>query len=389
MAITGSDKMKFSNFILCGLLAIFISSNVDASKQVSGLSIVSVKAQVIPALQLLVGGTVIAHKSVILSAQLPGRIVNISGEEGDHFKKGDLLVKINDNELLAKRRTAIAQLASASSAVHNASVQFSRQIISPSTSNKAPGGMGMPGMFDQIITNPMADMMGTRDYGIERRADITATRFQLDQAYNALEQTRAQIQQIDTKLRDTQSIAPFTGTIVKKNVEIGDTVQPAQTLLIYEDLNTLQIISDIPNRLIHNLYTGQSVEAKIDTYNQPVNVRVVKIFPTSDPLKHTTRVKFAVPANEHISSGNYAEVKIPLSNKITKKQLLVPATAVITRGGLPSVFVINKDKKVELHLVRIGDSLPSGDVVILYGVNEGQKILDKPASYVTSGFQLK
>jgi RND family efflux transporter MFP subunit len=382
-------KMKFFYYILMGFVVFFASSNVYADEQTMELTIIPVKALSTPSAQLLVGGTVIAHKSVVLTAQLPGRIISISGEEGDQFKKGDLLVKINDDELLAKRQTAVAQYMSAMSAVHNARVQFSRQIISPSTSNKAPGGMGMPGMFDQMFTNPMADMMGTRDYGFERRADITATRSRLDQAHHALEQARAQIQQIDTKLRDTQSIAPYSGTIVKKAIEIGDTVQPGQSLLTYEDLNTLQIIVDVPSRLIQNLHQDQLLQAKIDGAKNIINVRVIKIFPTSDPIRHTTRVKFALPRNRFITPGNYAEVKIPAANASTQQHLFVPATAVIKRGGLPSVFVLNENNRIELHLVRVGDIFPSGDIEILYGVKEGQKILDKPAPYITSGFQLK
>ena len=247
----------------------------------------------------------------------------------------------------------------------------------------------MPGMFDQIFTNPMADFMGTRDYGFERGADIVATRSRMEQAYHGVEQARAQIRQIDTKLRDTQSIAPFTGTIVKKAVEIGDTVQPGQTLLVYEDLNSLQIIVDVPSRLIHNLQQQQIVSAKIDAYGQEIKVQVSKIFPTSDPVRHTTRVKFTLAPNKNISPGNYAEVSIPISQASGQKQLLLPITAIVERGGIPSVFVLNNQKIVELHLVRLGDILPSGDVVILYGVQAGQKILDKPPSYITSGYQFK
>jgi len=395
--------MKLSYYILVGICLFLIlptyhvsasTTNISPPKlSKQSISIVPVKSISLPASRLLVGGTVVAKKSVVLTAQLPGRIIHISGEEGDKFSQGTMLVKINDDELLAKRHTAVMQLANANSAVHNASVQLNRQIISPSTSNRAPGGMGIPGMFDQIFTNPIANMMGTRDYGVERHADFISTRSRLDQAYNAVQQAHAQIRQIDTKLRDTQSIAPFTGTIVKKAVEIGDTVQPGQTLLVFEDLDSLQIIVDIPNRLIQNLSTDQSISAQIDGYSQEVMVKVAKIFPTSDPIRHTTRVKFTLTKNAHISPGNYAEVRIPIAKKKSKhtarKTLIVPATAVIERGGLPSIFVLKSDKRVELHLVRVGDILPSGDVIILFGVEDGQLIIDKPPSYMTSGYQVK
>jgi len=376
--------------LLFSIASSFASSDNPPTPSIAKkkLSIVPVNSVAVPANRLLVGGTVVAKKSVVFTAQLPGRIISIAGEEGDKFKAGSLLVKINDDELLARRHTAVMQLANANSAVQNANVQFSRQIISRSSTNKAPGGMGMPGMFDQVFTNPMADMMGTRDYDMERHADIVAVRSQLEQAYNAVQQAHSQIRQIDTKLRDTQSIAPFSGTIVKKAVEIGDPVQPGQTLLVYEDLDLLEIIVDVPSRLIQNLHRGQSVGAKIDGYPQDIIVTVNKIFPTSDPVRHTTRVKFTLQNNQFISPGNYAEVRIPVASESSKQSLLIPASAIIERGGLPSVFVVSNNR-IELHLVRVGDLLPSGDVVVLYGVKDGQYIIDKPPSYITSGYEIK
>ena len=130
--------------ILTSLLTLSSSIIYSQEREKIPLSISPVKAFTIPANRILVGGTVEAHKSVVLSAQIPGRIVIISGEEGDHFKQGDLLVKINDDELLAKRQTAVAQFATAASAVNNAGVQFRRQIVSPSTTKMHREEWGCP-----------------------------------------------------------------------------------------------------------------------------------------------------------------------------------------------------------------------------------------------------
>ena len=381
--------MRFHYSLIIIVLLILFSSLAYPGQYGSSLSIVPVKTVSIPANRLLIGGTIAAYKSVILSAQIPGRIVSIAGEEGDHFKQGILLVKINDDELLSRRQSALAQFAAASIAVNNAGVQFHRQIVSPSTSNNAPGGMGIPGMFDQLVTNPMSEIMGTRDYDVERRADIFASRAQLDQAHHALQQARAQIQQIDANLRDTMSIAPFDGVIVAKNIEIGDTVQPGQTLLVYEDLSRLQIHIDVPGRVIYNLQEGQLLNARVDGLDDEIQVKITKIFPTSDPLRHTTRVELALPEANHAAPGNYAEVWIPASQAAMKKRLLVPSSAVIKRGGMPSIFVVNRDKRVELRLARLGDLLPSGDRVILYGVKENEQVIDKPPAFITSGYEIK
>ncbi len=380
----GGGEVRISFYLL--VISLILTSSYVYSETLESLSVIPVKTLPIPANRLLVSGSVAARKSVVLTAQTPGRITVILGEEGDRFKKGDFLVKINDDELLARRQTALAQFTSASIAVNNAGVQFNRQISSRSTSNRAPGGMGMPGMFDQLFTNPMSDMMGTRDYDVERGADIFASRAQLDQAHQALQQARAQIQQIDTKLRDTLSIAPFDGVIVKKSIEVGDTVQPGQPLLIYEDISELQIVADMPSRLVKSIREGQDLSARIDGINTQVEVKVSKIFPTSDPVRHTTPVKFSLPVTTDVSPGNYAEVWIPVSKGVSKKRFLVPSSAIVTRGGLPTIFVVDQQNQVELRLVRVGRLLSSGEVVIDYGVSETDRVLDKPPAFITSGY---
>lgn len=380
--------MRLYYYLMTVVILVFFSMFAHAQEQ-QNLSLVSVKIQSVPANRLLVGGTVAAHKSVVLSAQMPGRIVSIAGEEGDRFKQGNLLVKINDDELQAQRQTALAQFNTATIAANNASIQHHRQLVSPAVSNRAPGGMGMPGIFDQVFTNRMSDMMGTRDYGVERGADIFAARAQLDQAHQAVQQARSQIQKIDTKLRDTMSIAPFNGVIVTKNIEVGDTVQPGQALLVYEDLDVLEIVVDVPGRLVDKLSEGQLVNARIDGVDGEVAVKVSRIFPTSDPIRHTTRVELTLPDSKHISPGNYAEVSIPVSKSAEKKRLLIPVSAVVERGGIPSVLVVNKQNKVELRLARLGNILPSGEVVVLYGVKENEQVIDKPPAFITSGYEIK
>lgn len=172
-----------------------------------------------------VGGTVIPYKEVTLSAQLPGRVTRLAGIEGDTFKKGTLLVLLDTAELVAKRREAEAQLYSADAQLRNAGVQYNRELWSPK-SDASPGGMGVPNLFDQMFTRPMESMGGQREYGAERYSDVYSSEVQIQEAQSAMARMQATIQQIDAKLRDARSIAPFDGVIMKKFVEIGDTVQP-------------------------------------------------------------------------------------------------------------------------------------------------------------------
>ena len=182
------------------------------------------------------GGTVIPFKDVMFSAQIPGRIRSIAGEEGDQFDEGVELIAINDDDLLAKRRAAFANLNNAEAALRNAGVQYSREVISPygGEANDSMGGMGS---MMKGFTNPMQGMMGGNSSpGMDRHAQLYQQGTIVQQARGQLIGAQSAIQEIDTKIRDAKSIAPFDGVITKKFVEVGDPVQPGQPVIKDADL---------------------------------------------------------------------------------------------------------------------------------------------------------
>lgn len=336
-----------------------------------------------------VGGKVAAHKSVMLSAQLPGRVVGIYGDEGDFFEKGAILLSLDETQLRAKRREAESQWHSANAALSNAMVQRNQILTSPGSSLDTPGGMGMPGLFDQMFTKPMSGMFGKRDYRTERGARVYSSSTQVTQAAQALEQANASIAQIDTRLRDSRSIAPFDGVIVEKHVEEGDTVQPGQLLLSFEDVSQLQIVADIPVKLAHVLRENDQLLARIDVGDVLTGVVVDNIFPKADPAQHTVRVKFNLPDDIKSATGTYAEVYLPDPDANTESTVIVvPETTITHRGGLPVIFVVDETHTTELRLVRLGRKLENGRQVIEYGLTKDDLVVDHPASWLISGSKL-
>ncbi len=379
-------KLRYCLFPILWFLFPLLSY-ADSPPDRQPLSIVSAQSRVVLTDYLPIGGTVAANRSVVLAAQIPGRVTRIAGEEGDRFQEGSLLVKINDDALRAQRQTAIVQYYAAVSAAGSARAQLHRKIESPSTSNPAPGGMGLPKLFDQIFTKPFSDAIGAQDSDVERHVDLFSTRSQADQAHHTVEQVLAQIRQIDSKLRDSVGVAPFDGTIITKQVEVGDTVQPGQPLLEFGELDTLKVRIDVPESLIHYLQEGQSLNIQGKNLKTGSQATVSRIFPTADPVRHTTPVELTIFAIQNIAPGNYVEVQVPLSKDAAKKQVLVPVTAVMDwGGGLSVVYIVNKSERVIRRLVRIGDILPSGEVTILFGVKAGERVIDQPPSNLKSGF---
>jgi len=336
-----------------------------------------------------IGGKVAARKSVMLSAQLPGRIVRIYGQEGDFFEKGSILLALDESELRARRREAESQWHSANAALSNAMVQRNQVLSSPGSSLDTPGGMGMPGLFDQMFTKPMSGMFGKRDYTVERGARVYSSSTQVTQAGQALQQANAAIEQIDSKLRDSRSIAPFDGVIVEKHAEEGDTVQPGQPLLSFEDVSQLQIAADIPVKLAHVLREGDQLLARIDVSDLLTGVVVDNIFPRADPAQHTVTVEFNLPETVQTATGTYAEVYLPDPDVNTDATVIVvPETAITTRGGLPVIFVVDETRIAQLRLVRLGRKLDNGSQVVDYGLTQNDLVVNHPASWLVSGSKL-
>ncbi|MCU7904964.1 MAG: efflux RND transporter periplasmic adaptor subunit [Candidatus Thiodiazotropha sp. (ex Epidulcina cf. delphinae)] len=330
------------------------------------------------------GGTVAPYKEVTLSAQLPGRVNFLAGIEGDAFHDGDRLVELDDSELMAKRQAALAQLANADAQLRNAGVQYNRELWSPK-SRSSTGGMGVPNLFDQMFTRPMEDAFGERDQGAERSADIFSSRTNIRRAQNTLYRVQAEIRAIDAKLRDAKSLAPFDGVIMKKFVEVGDTVQPGQPLLKYADVEYLQIVVDVPGRLRPGLSEGMMVWSELDVGDRKVPARVAQIFPMADAQRHTVTIKFDLPQGVS-APGMYAKVLVPDFNAPARSNPVIPDSAIRYNGSLPGVYVVGGDGKPMLRLIRVGEQLPDGFSTVLSGLRAGDRVLRNPPLGISAGW---
>jgi multidrug efflux pump subunit AcrA (membrane-fusion protein) len=321
----------------------------------------------------IVSGTVIPYKEVNLAAQIPGSVIFLAGREGQSFKAGEPLVAIDDSGIRAKREAAVASAMAAEATLRNANVQYSREIWSPRTGK--PTGMGFPSMMDQFFSPFTGQYAGPNNPWVERGADLYSSAHNVDAARSQLLAARAQIEEIDSKLRDARLVAPFDGVIAQRMVEIGTTVQPGQLLMRFAHVAYLRIQSEVPVRLLSSLSKGQVVSARVDV-GGGINVpaRVSQIFPVANQERHTVTVKFDLPKGVPGGPGMYAEVQLPDPAAQSMKVTSVPQDAVFQRGSLPAVIAV-KDGRTSLRLVRVGGPLSNGRVAILSGLEGNEQVI--------------
>lgn len=332
-----------------------------------------------------VGGSVIPYKEVTLSAQIPGRVTFLVGAEGTQAEQGAVLVAIDDDDLQAQKAAALAQIYNAEAALRNSQMQYSRELYSPRmNSPTSMPGMGAPGLFDQFFTRGFSNMIGQSSSGLERQADLYAQGVGINQAQSGLLTAQANLEAIESRLRDARQLAPFDGVILEKLVEIGDTVQPGMPLLKFAFIEYLRVEADVPVRLAAGLEEGMLVSARLDAGGADVVVRVAQIFPVADALRHTVKVKFDLPKGTPGGPGMYVEVTVPDSSVPARSQPAVPAEALVWRGSLPSVFVI-EDGRPSLRLVRVGYPLADGRLSVVSGLSGGEEVILNPPADLVSG----
>lgn len=368
-------RKKMFPAVLTALMATMAASESVAADS----NIITVQAGSIGATTTL-GGTVVPFKEVAFAAQMPGRIEFIAGVEGDWFKSGTVLVALDNDDLIAMRRSAQAALDTADVNWKNARVQYTRQVYSGSDYGGAENtGMGMPRMMDFMVTRPMTSMMGTDNPELTRRAKIYNQGTQIDQAQFARTQALAKLQELEAKLRDTKSIAPFSGVIVAKQIEKGNTVQPGMPLLTFADTRHLQIKVDIPARLMPGIQKDMIIPAKLDVGDTKIETKVAQIYPMADAQRHTVTVKLDLPKDAPGGPGMYAEVMIPDISTPIKNLPVIPKSAVIWRGSLPAILVaMDKSAEPQLRMIRLGGFVDDTTVSVLSGLSVGEQILASP-----------
>jgi RND family efflux transporter MFP subunit len=370
------------------LLTLLVAASLSLSAQMATAAIESVKIESYDAYVVL-GGTVVPYREVVLTAQVPGRVNYLGGIEGDRFNAGDLLVAIEDGDLQAQRRALVAGINKTQAGLANAQTEYQRELWNPQSRSvsKAPG-FAMPGMFDQTFSRPMGRIMGYEDDRVTRQADLYSRNSGVQQANADVMSAQASLEALDTKIRDARSQAPFSGLIIKKMVEAGDTVSPGQPLVKYAQSGHLCIEVNVPVRLMGKMERGDVVRAHLDQVGD-TQARVAQVYPVADAQQHTVKVKFDLPVGVSAGPGMYAEVMVPNAMDMREVMPVLPKSAIVKRGSLPSVYVVNSQDTLEMRVVRLGRDVGNDRIMVLSGVKEGERILTQPPKAAASGWVVR
>jgi RND family efflux transporter MFP subunit len=314
---------------------------------------------------LTASGYVVARRKAAVASKGTGRLVFLGVEEGDKVNKGQVIARLEDADVVAAREHARQNLRLAEADLYEAKKNLERT---------------------RILVEK--EMIAQAEY------DVAEARYK--RVVATIEAAKFALREADVAVQNTRIVAPFNGTVLKKNADVGEIVAPLAgaassraAVVTIADMSSLEVDADVSEANITRVMPDQPCEITLDAYPQRrYPGYVANIVPTADRAKATVLVK--------IKFKEYDQRVLPeMSAKITflaagsavntdsEPVLAVPAAAVAERDGRQVVFQITDNRAEEVPVI-VGRKL-GGSVEIKSGLKEGDKVIAKVDERIKAG----
>ena len=256
-------------------------------------------------------------------SQTAGRIVSINAEVGNQVRKGQLLAKMDDVNLVKTRM----------------------QFINDSTELSRLTELYKIGAVSQA------------DYDMAKLAlDITK------KTYNNL-------------LENTYLRSPINGVVTARNYDMGDMYSMAQPIFIVEQITPVKMLVNISESLFTQVHKGMEFDISVDAYpNEVFKGTVNLLYPTVNAATHTVPVEVICDnKDQRLRPGMFARVTATFG---INHNVVVPDVAVVKQQGSGEhfIYVLNADNTVTYTKVELGRRI-GNRYEILSGIKEGDRIV--------------
>jgi RND family efflux transporter MFP subunit len=280
-------------------------------------------------------GTVRAKLRASIQPRISGRIEQFHAVPGQSVEPGDLLVELDTREMRARLEQSVA--------------------------------------LRQQAGQDLARFQALLD-----QEAITRSEFDNVQARFAVAQ--AAVTEAETMLDHTRIIAPFHGIVTRKLADVGDLAHPERALLELEDPRLLRFEAHVPESLFARIELGADLPVRLPAPGLELSGRVTEIAPVADPASRTSLITLDLPPTPGLRSGLFGRLLVPTAER---SALRVPATAVLQRGQMELLFVV-QDDRAHLRLVRTGKRWQD-EVELVSGIRAGETIVATGAEALRDG----
>jgi RND family efflux transporter MFP subunit len=283
-------------------------------------------------------------------------VLQVVKDNGDQVKKGDLLVRLDDNTF----RQALNSAQEAERAAQQNFDQAERQ-------------------FNRLKT-----LSNTGAVSTQAKEDAELRR---NTAQSDLAAARTRVVQDSQQLARTEVRAPFAGIVSNRETSNGDTAQIGKALIKVIDPSSIYFAGFVSSDQALQIKVGQQVKFHINgARDQIIEGSIERVNPVADSNTRQVGVQVAITGSKNLTVGMFAEGRVQTE---TAQGLTVPESSVVQQGDHAYVWRVQNNllKKVE---VKIGTrDLQTGDYAVLAGLGQGDTVIRQPRGALVDGAKVQ
>lgn len=381
--------MRAARYKILLLIVLLLAVGFALFRWWQGPVLSSYTLQAMPLVQNVVAtGRVATVSRAEVGSEISGVVLQRLVQEGDQVQPGDLLLVLKSDELLAqvrqaelaltelassRRPQAAAELASAKAQLEQASREATRR-------RNAEAGILSREEVEKAVE---AERVARNNYESARVKASALAPGQVEEATLREQLAVAQAQLAKTRIR-----AAVAGTVLTRDVEPGDLVQPGQTLFTIALTGNTEIRVPLDERNLPQLALQQNATVISDAYpNQSFLARINFIAPSIDPQRGTVEVRLTVdPVPDFLRQDMTVSVNIETAKK--QRALAIPNDALSTIKGDKAVVLVVRDGKIQRQPITLGlRGLAMSEVTS--GLSEGDQVLADAESFLEDGTRVR
>jgi RND family efflux transporter MFP subunit len=316
--------------------------------------------------RITVVGNLIGEATVDVVPRVGGRIAQMPVKLGDRVSRGQLIAKMEDNEIREQVNQAEANLA-----VNRANVVARENDVKVSESTAAR----LQRSFDSGLISKQALE--------DTEARVSTARSQLEVARAQVNQTQARIDELKITLGNTSVISPVDGFVGRRNLDVGAFAGANTVMLSVVDISNVRMVANLVEKDFKRVQAGVDAVVEVDAFpGESFRGQVSRVAPVFDPATRTASMEIEVPnPGFRLKPGMYARVQLTADRRA--EALTVPRAAIVDIEGKRGVFLIESDL-AKFHEVRTG--LSDGAVMeVIDGLTEGQRVVTTGALAIRNG----
>jgi RND family efflux transporter MFP subunit len=324
-------------------------------------------------------GTVRAMTVSPLAAKVMGNVTRVLVSEGQRVHAGELLLEIDDREGRARTQQATAGGGEVDQAISGATAGVAAAEANATLANATykrfaalrERGSVSPQEFEEVTA---------RKQGAD--AQLEQARRGRDAMLARRSQARAGLSEAETFLSYSSVRSPINGVVTARMIDPGAQAAPGMPLLTVEDDSRFRVETTVDEDLAGIVHVGDAVT--VDGGAQPITARVTNIVPAVDPVTRSALVKIDLPQGSGLRSGTFVRVAFKVGSR---NGIMVPEAAIVRRGELTSVYVVDGDGFARMRLVALGSAV-GNTVEVLSGLDAGEKIVPQLSNEIRDGVRV-